>query len=106
MWVLLLNDMRASNIENLQPVCRAESYQELLNYVKREQVEPYRDGQWAKVFRKDGPLEWFNPPWNLERNFANAGTREDWMQKAGESYDQQVASLPLVEAVLPVEDKP
>lgn len=61
-YVLWLNDMRASNIENLQPVAWAESSECIEGLLRRERVDGYRDGQWGKSFRKDGPLEWFNPP--------------------------------------------
>lgn len=65
MWVLMLNDMRSSNIENMFPVCRAESYDALLAFVDREKVDPYRDGPWGKNFRVGGPLEWYNPPFTF-----------------------------------------
>lgn len=58
-----MNDMRASNIENLQPVCKAPTRQALDDLLTRERVENYRDGNWGKNFRQGGPLEWCNPPW-------------------------------------------
>ena len=63
-WVLNLNDMRFSHIEELIYVCWANSLQELQDFVNRETVEPYQDGKWGKVFRKFGPLEWYNQPWD------------------------------------------
>jgi hypothetical protein len=64
MYVLVLNDMRSSNIEHLTPVACAESYAELEALLSRERVEPYSDGRWGKSFRAGGPLEWRNPPPN------------------------------------------
>jgi hypothetical protein len=69
-YVLLLNDMRSANIENLTPVAWADSGEALGALVDREQVEPYREpGEnrygpitWGKSFRKNGPLEWYNLP--------------------------------------------
>jgi hypothetical protein len=60
--VLMLNDMRAAQIENLSLVAFAESAEELEDFVRAELVPPYRDGHWGKMFRAGGPLEWFNPP--------------------------------------------
>ena len=56
MYVLFLNDMRSSNIENLQKVCRSETKEGLQNFIKQEETEPYRDGQWGKVYKKEGHL--------------------------------------------------
>ncbi len=61
-YVLFLNDMRASQIENVQPVFQAETPEELVALVDRERVEGYGDGQWSKRFRAGGPLEWYNDP--------------------------------------------
>lgn len=119
MWVLFLNDMRSGNVERLQPVCRAPSREDLLAILAREKVPAYTDrgertlvhttdfmaGQvehnsdygWSKVYRQGGPLEWFNPPRNEgPDHFRDAGTREDWMRKAGDNYDRQVMSTPVL----------
>lgn len=96
MWVLFLNDMRSSNIENLQPVCRAETRSALDALLQREAVPGYRDGQWGKSFRQGGPLEWFNPPWSGDerQHFQDAGTEADWAANAVRAYQQRVMSLP------------
>lgn len=59
-WILRLNDMRASNVEMLFPLCHAEDPEALVKLLADERVPDYKDGPWWKVFRKDGPLEWFN----------------------------------------------
>jgi len=90
----MLNDMRASNIENMSPVCRAESHNALLALIDREKVEPYRDGRWGKVFRAGGPLEWYNPPYTFSsESFIDVGTRDDWMREAGQDYDRKIMCL-------------
>lgn len=64
MFVLIANDMRASQVEIGYPVVRAETAQELLDFLVAERVESYSDGQWGKTFRAGGPLEWYNDPFN------------------------------------------
>ena len=98
MWVLCLNNMQASNVEILSPVARAESREALQSLLDRERVEPYKDGQWGKVYRQGGPLEWFNPPWGFDshRHFINVGTSEDAARMAIEQWEAQVLPLPLV----------
>jgi hypothetical protein len=66
--------MRSSNVENLTFVCWGPSLEELQALVNRERVEGYNDGKWGKGFRKFGPLEWFNQPWdsNLDDHYIQA----------------------------------
>ena len=63
-WILNLNDMRFPHVEDLVYVCWANTLEELQAFVNREQVETYKDDKWGKTFRKFGPLEWYNKPWN------------------------------------------
>lgn len=97
MWVMLLNDMRSPNIERLTPVCRAETKEMLMDFLTRESVPGYRDGQWGKSFRQGGPLEWFNPPYKNDENmhFQNAGGVEKWIENARRDYEDRVMSLPV-----------
>jgi hypothetical protein len=86
--------MTSSNIEIMQVVARAESQTDLESFLTQEKVEPYRDGQWFKQYRKGGPLEWYNPPFTFSReSFVNVGTREECMERAGKSYDNQLIHL-------------
>jgi hypothetical protein len=62
-WILSLNDMRFSHVEELIFVCWAYSIEELKEFVNQETVEYYKDDKWGKTFRKFGPLEWYNRPW-------------------------------------------
>jgi hypothetical protein len=90
-WILYLNDMRMPHFEDLRPVVRADSMNELYALIDREKVAPYSDvsglpefseetepsisdyrcnsREWGKVFRKGGPLEWYNPPTDIDRSF-------------------------------------
>jgi hypothetical protein len=94
MWVLMLNDMRASQVEILHPVCRAESREALEAFLERESVAGYQDGQWGKAFRQGGPLEWYNPPWMPEESFLYMGTEDDHAERARQKYRENVMSLP------------
>jgi hypothetical protein len=120
MFVLLLNDMRSGRIEDLTPVARAETKEELLALLEREKVEEYTDEgdhvnsedhsfgisrsvstgyRYGKTYRKGGPLEWYNPPWEVrtDQHFRNVGTREDWMKNAGMEFDENVGTVPTVD---------
>jgi len=97
MFVLVLNDMRASNVENIRPVYRAKTRKKLEEFLEQETVSGYRDGSWHKSFRKGGPLEWMNPPLEgsfSECNFKNVGTQREWEEAARKEYNDQVLWLP------------
>jgi hypothetical protein len=125
MFVLFLNDMRTAHYERTQPVCRAETVEELQAFLDKEKVEPYStDGmnqiihttdfvaqtaggvvvdaplphRWGKTFRKDGPLEWFNPPLNCNssEHFILAPSKEEWMRDAEENYRRSIESIPTI----------
>lgn len=120
MWVLLLNDMRSANIENLQPVFRAETKEALKAFVESQKVPPYKtdgnrvlyhasdaiagtttvdhDYKWGKCFKHDGPLEWYNKPYDHDehRHYVNPGSEEDWVQETRNNYRNQILSIPLL----------
>lgn len=96
MFVLELNDMRSSKIEHLNPVARAESKEALLAFMEVEKVEPYKDGQWGKCFKKGGWLEWYNPPYCGE-SIVDVGTEEIWAENAIADYKAKI--LPIFEIV-------
>lgn len=82
MWILQLNDMRSPKSEMLTIVASAETKEALEAYVQNEIAEiSYREVDasynitWAKVFKKDGPLEWFNEP--AMSSYTNIGTPEE-----------------------------
>ena len=122
-FFLFLNDMRSSHVEELTRVCRADSVEELQAFIDRERVEPYRDsgshtiihdtdseakaaGQvvleqnqsytWGKVFRKGGPLEWFNAPheYKLTKQFVvTVPTEQDYLEKVRREYQQTMFNV-------------
>jgi len=71
MFALYLNPMM-SNTETSVCVTLADTAEQLEEFLEQEQVEPYSetgpsaffDGEqtFRKVFKKDGPLEMYNPP--------------------------------------------
>jgi hypothetical protein len=119
MWVLLLNDMRSSKSENLQPVVRAETKEALKAFVESQKVEPYvtdgtrvlhhttdsmagttevTDGyKWGKSFKFGGPLEWFNKPNEFnDNNYVDVGTEDSWVEAARNDYRNQIVVIPTI----------
>jgi hypothetical protein len=98
MWILKLNPMQGHS-EELRIVARAETKERLEEFLQREQVEPYIDDgtnfffegpySWHKVFRKGGPLEWYNYPDIPDYPFfENVGTIEDVILSAELRWNQ------------------
>lgn len=95
MWLLNLNDMRSPKIEILKNVARAESINDLKILLERERVpEVYREDGYCKIFRKGGPLEWYNYPSYDDEAFVYIGTLEDWLLTARSKWDQMILSIP------------
>ena len=59
----------------------------LLEFYQSEIVDSYKDDYYHKVFRKDGPLEWYNPLWTLDGvdSFGH-GLREEWIDSTNIDY--------------------
>jgi hypothetical protein len=110
MWLLYLNPMQG-NSENKALIGRAETKTELEQYLASERVEPYDDGEgegtveygrfipgtWHKVYRKGGPLEWYNPPeWSegFFESLVDFGTKEDWLEATSRKWDSFVSQVP------------
>lgn len=96
MWILQLNDMRSPKIERHTIICKAETKEELEEFLIHEQVEPYQDGQWGKCYRKDGPLEWYNPPFggSMPVHLIDIGTEDSWAEDARLAYGECVSRVP------------
>ncbi len=111
MWLLFLNDMRFSKIEQVVAVCKAATKEELKAFIARETVAPYSDPvespredtayacfpkHWGKSFRKGGPLEWYNPPSDnpdYERgHFRYMRDVEEVVKEQVEAATKQIAS--------------
>lgn len=75
-FTLYLNDMRSAKIEYKRLAAIGDTPVSLENLLKAESVPQYteegfdenfgRNIKWQKSFRKEGPLEWFNPPLLVE----------------------------------------
>lgn len=62
-YALVLNCMLSPNIENIATVPGSPistNRQEVVDWYESHKVEPYRDGQWYKTFKKGSHLEWAN----------------------------------------------
>jgi hypothetical protein len=56
-FVLALNDMRSSNIENTMIACRANTKEALEKLIQQEAVPGgWRDGQWGKAASLNGSI--------------------------------------------------
>jgi len=96
MWVLQLNDMRKAP-ETLTAIARAETKEELESFVEGQTVETYQEEGLAKVFKKGGPLEYFNPPIPgqvHDPHFLNVGDADLWAERAKNDFELQIMSLP------------
>lgn len=52
----------------------------LIAVYENERVGVYNDGNFSKVFRQGGPLEWYNPVWTFEGvDHFGHGLSEDWV---------------------------
>lgn len=101
-YVLVLNDMRSSQIEIPAEVMRSTDRQRLVDLLESERVENYQDGPWHKVFRCGGPLEWFNPPSATGEDGVDVfgfGVQEwvdvdTYLQRMREKYEERLADIP------------
>lgn len=122
-FFLFLNDMRSSHVEELTRVCRADTIEELQALIDREKVEPYTDTgshaivhdtdseaktaghtvleqkpsyTWGKVFRKGGPLEWFNAPheYKLTKQFVvTVPSEQEYLENVRRDYQQTMFNV-------------
>jgi hypothetical protein len=54
----------------------------LIEWYKSQEVPGYRDDRFLKVFKKGGPLEWYNPIYNFDNIDAfNHGIHEEWINE-------------------------
>ena len=59
----------------------SDSKERLIQYYKDQSVPTYDDGNFRKVFRQGGPLEWYNPIWTFEGvDTFGHGLKEEWVQ--------------------------
>lgn len=102
MWILQLNDMRSEDLSKMTPIARAETKEELEEFVKREMVEPYQTvgyGDFTKCFKEGGLLEWFNPPVEqIAQPYVNVSDEETWAERARVDFRERVLSIPEIPA--------
>jgi len=98
MWILRLNDMRSPKAEMYEVVAKSEDNNKLEQWLQCEKVEPYQEDNWRKVFRKGGPLEWYNWPesYSVQGIFCIC-SEEEYVEDARRRYRELMDSLFLVE---------
>ena len=83
-YKLILNPM-TDRAESRSLVAVSTDYEKLVQwYSSQKATEPYRDGQWYKVFKQGSPLEWFNPVFSLELNnlaLFGHGIADEWVDE-------------------------
>ena len=84
-YKLLLNPMPA-NFEKVNMVAIAYDKQQLMDWYESLKVEPYKDGNWHKVFKQGSKLEWSNP---IEYS-DYCGVQEEWTTQ--EAIDNFIAN--------------
>lgn len=102
-YALVLSHMRDEHYENSYRIAAwAETKEALLAFVEAEKVEPWVDENpsmvnlngtfmYSKVFRKGGPLEWFNGP--DHRSFIEIDSPEEHAEKARQQRTAQLLTL-------------
>lgn len=112
MFILQLNMMR-NRMESLDAIAYADTEQELHDLLARERVESYTEQgpggfgseqTFRKNFRKGGPLEWYNPPYDYGNGqlvvgdgasaIVKIGTRLEYMECAAEEWDRLRSRFP------------
>jgi hypothetical protein len=67
MYALMLNDMRSSNVENIEVVRTGQTSEELADWYRDQLApEPWNDGRWNKAFKAGSDLEWYNPATSID----------------------------------------
>jgi len=107
-WILFMNDMRFAHSEDLAPVARAETKEELVAFVESQKVAAYKgtgpnayedNYTYNKCFKQGGPLEWYNEPMSEEesfREFSLEKWKEDALRQTELAWQEKVLSIPTV----------
>lgn len=111
MYVLSLSDLRVATVfrsddpsmQPVKPVARADTREELEKLLQDSYAEaPYkqrvqgvgRTQPFTKYFKKGTLLEWFLPPAEGVDPIRWVGSKEEWMEKARERFENDVLSIP------------
>lgn len=99
MFVLYLQPIEIIGHLTTAPVARAETPEDLIKAIIRDQVEPYQDGKYIKYYRKGSPLEWFHrpsDPTNHDSYITDVGDIEEWLEAAAHEWEQRFMTIPEV----------
>jgi hypothetical protein len=78
-YYLIMNQV-TDRAESGKIAMMSTSRQNLISAYENEQVAIYNDGNFSKVFKQGGPLEWYNPVWTFEGvDPFGHGLSEDWV---------------------------
>lgn len=82
LYVLVLNKMTRS-AESGEIVAVSDDYHKLVEWYNSQFSEiPYNEDGWYKEFKKDSPLEWYNPVNNIGLNMTGYwvhGIHDEWI---------------------------
>jgi hypothetical protein len=85
-YYLIMNQV-TDRAESGKIAMMSTSKDSLISAYENERVAVYNDGNFSKVFKQGGPLEWFNPVWTFEgRDTFGHGLSEDWIDMENLSY--------------------
>lgn len=58
----------------------SDTKQRLIDFYNEQHVPVYDDGNFRKVFKQGGPLEWYNPVWSFDGlDTFGHGIHVDWI---------------------------
>lgn len=78
-YYLIMNPV-TDRVESGRIVMMSTRKENLISSYENERVAIYNDGNFSKVFRQGGPLEWYNPVWTFEGvDPFGHGLSEDWV---------------------------
>ena len=78
-YYLIMNPV-TDRAESGRIAMMSTSKADLISAYENESVAVYDDGNFRKVFKQGGPLEWYNPVWTFEGvDPFGHGLSEDWV---------------------------
>lgn len=79
-YYLVLNPM-TDRAEACMIAAFSDDKERLMQWYNSLKVEGYNDGRYGKIFKKDSPLEWFNPMDNEDGTlgFFGHGLQSEWV---------------------------
>jgi len=85
-YFLIMNPV-TDRAESGKIAMMSTSRQDLITAYENELVAIYDDGNFRKVFKQGGPLEWYNPVWTFEGvDTFGHGLSEDWVDMQNLPY--------------------